>query len=152
MTEYRYMESGLDNVIIEGIDLLTADDAGKACVSIPNINGLHRAIALGILTKTTGLSGKELRFLRTEMGLTQAELAAIVHREPLAISRWERGEVEAIDSNADTLIRLYAAETLGLKIDASVREVSGWSVPSAIEAPLVIDGSDPDNYHPKLAA
>lgn len=152
MTEYRYTESGLDNVLIEGIDLVTADDAGVACVSIPNINGLHKAIALGILTKTTGLTGKELRFLRTELGMTQAELAEIVHREPLAISRWERGEVETIDSNAETLIRLHAAEALGLKIDASVREVAGWSVPSAIESPLVIDGSDPDNYRPKLAA
>jgi transcriptional regulator with XRE-family HTH domain len=51
------------------------------------------------------MTGKELRFLRTEMGMTQAELAKIVHREPLTISRWERSEDE-IDSNAEVLVRV----------------------------------------------
>ena len=112
MKAYRYTESGLDNVIIEGAHVLV-DDAGESCVTISNVNGLHRAIAQGIVLRRSAMIGRELRFLRTEMGMTQAELAAIVHREPLAISRWERAEVE-IDSNAETLIRLYATERLGL--------------------------------------
>ena len=148
MNAYRYTESGLDTVIIEGVDLL-ADDAGDECVTIPNINGLHRAIALGIVTKRSGLTGPELRFLRTEMGLTQSELAALVHREPLAVSRWERNEV-IIDSNAETVIRLEAIEALDLPRDASVRDIAGWCVPSADTPPIRIDGSDPTNY--RLAA
>ena len=143
MNAYRYTESGLDNVIIEGVDLLH-DDAGEECVTISNVNGLHKAIAHGIVMKRSALTGRELRFLRTEMGCTQAELAAIVHREPLAVSRWERNEVE-IDSNAEAIIRLAAIEMLALP-DAPVREVAGWCVPSADSTPLRIDGSDPSNY------
>jgi DNA-binding transcriptional regulator YiaG len=41
------------------------------------------------------------------MGMTQAQLALVVHREPLTVSRWERGE-ENIDSNAEALIRVCA--------------------------------------------
>lgn len=149
MTAYRYTDSGLDNVIIEGAHMLV-DDAGEACVTIANVNGLHKAIAQGIVMRRSAMIGRELRFLRTEMGMTQAELAAIVHREPLAISRWERGEVE-IDSNAETLIRLHATEVLGLS-SVPVAEVAGWCIPTAQTSPLVIDGSDPDNYQPKLAA
>lgn len=149
MTAYRYTESGLDNVFIEGANVLI-DDSGEPCVTIPNVNGLHKAIAYGIVHRRSAMVGRELRFLRTELGMTQAELAALVHREPLAISRWERGEVE-IDSNAETLIRLLATERLGLP-PAPVAEVAGWCIPTAQTPPLVIDGSDPDNYRPKLAA
>lgn len=147
MSAYRYTESGLDNVMIQGLNYVR-DDAGNDVVTIPNIDGLHRAIAAGIIEQDGSMTGKELRFLRTEMGMTQAELAAIVHREALAISRWERGEVEQIDANAETLIRLVARETLKLDGQSSVKDIAGRSVPSALTSPLVIDGSDTDNYRP----
>jgi DNA-binding transcriptional regulator YiaG len=149
MNAYRYVESGLDNVIVEGADLLV-DDGEEECVTIPNVNGLHRAIAEAIVHRHSAMIGRELRFLRTEMGMTQAELAALVHREPLAISHWERGEIE-IDSNAEALIRLHATERLELS-PAPVAVVAGWCIPTAQTPPLVIDGSDPDNYRPKFAA
>ena len=119
MSPYHYTECGLDHVMINGVQFIQ-DDAGESVTTIPNIDGLHRAIATGIVSKSGNLTGKELRFLRTEMGMTQAELAAIVHREPLAISRWERGETELIDANAETLIRLFAKEKLNLEIDVTV--------------------------------
>ncbi len=149
MAEYRYTECGLDNVIISRVELLT-DDGGEQAVTIPNINGLHRAIAQTILARTSSMSGAELRFIRTEMGMTQAELADIVHREPLAVSRWERGE-RPIDENAEALIRLHAMERLEIKDRPSVRDVSGWCVQSATARPIKIDGSDPENYRPMAA-
>jgi transcriptional regulator with XRE-family HTH domain len=149
MSTYRYTECGLDNVEIDGVSFLT-DDSGESVVRIPNINGLHQAIALGIVSRRHAMSGKELRFLRTEMAMTQAELADMIHREPLTISRWERNE-SPIDSNAETLIRAYAIEVLRLHVDASIRELSGWSVPSAEEEQIQIDGSDPGNYRPIAA-
>ena len=144
MTEYRYTDCGLDNVTIAGVKIIV-DDAGDEVVCIPNVNGLHRAIARTILSRKSSMSGAELRFIRTEMGLTQAELAGLVHREPLAISRWERGE-SPIDSNAEALIRLHALESLEIIDRPSVQNVSGWCVPSADEKPIQIDGSDPSNY------
>ena len=152
LKEYRYTESGLNNVIVKGAHILV-DDAGERCVTIPNINGLHKAIASGIVYRHSTMTGKELRFLRSEMGMTQAELAAMVHREPLAISRWERAEIP-IDSNAEALIRLHAIENLSLEEQATVQQITGWCVPTAKTLPLVIDGSDPSNYHlarPKAA-
>lgn len=145
MNEYRYVECGLDNVFIVGVSFLK-DDAGEEVVTIRNVNGLHKAIAYGIVTRDSMMNGREMRFLRTEMGLTQAELASIIHREPLTISRWERGETE-IDSNAETLVRLHAIERLDLKVEEGVSKLSGWSIPSALERPIKIDGSDPANYH-----
>lgn len=148
MIEYRYTECGLDNVVVEGVSFVQ-DDKGETVVRIPNINGLHRAIAVAIVRRGMMMSGREMRFLRAEMGMTQAELADMIHREPLTISRWERGETE-IDANAETLIRLHAIERLALDVHDGVSEISGRSVPSAVQAPIVIDGSDPNNY--QLAA
>jgi DNA-binding transcriptional regulator YiaG len=148
MSTYRYTESGLDNVMIDGVNLL-ADDAGERCMVIPNINGLHKAISHGIVVRRESMSGRELRFIRTEMGMTQAELANMLHREPLAVSRWERAE-SPIDANAEALVRLYAIQELKLPGDANVREIAGWCVPSAETPPIRIDGSDPSNY--RLAA
>ena len=145
MTDYLYAECGLDNVIISGVSFIT-DDAGEVVVSIPNINSLHRAIALGIIKRKGSMSGRELRFIRTEMGMTQAELAALIHREPLAVSRWERSENE-IERNAETIIRLHAIEKLDLPLNPSVSALSGWSISRAVEEPIRIDGSNPDNYH-----
>lgn len=69
MSTYRYADSGLDNVIVEGVNFV-ADDSGEECVMIPNINGLHRTIAHGIVVRRGSMSGRELRFIRTEMGMT----------------------------------------------------------------------------------
>ncbi len=148
MSTYRYTDSGLDNVIIEGVNFV-ADDSGEECVMIPNINGLHKTIAHGFVVRRGSMSGRELRFIRTEMGMTQAQLAEMLHREPLAVSRWERAE-RPVDANAEALVRLYAIQELRLPNSQDVREIAGWCVPTAETPPIIIDGSDPSNY--KLAA
>ncbi len=148
MNEYRYTDCGLDNIFIAGVTFVS-DDAGNEVIRIPNVNGLHRAIATGIVIRKNMMNGREMRFLRSEMGMTQAELAAMIHREPLTISRWERGETD-IDANAETLVRLHAIERLKLNVEDGVSEISSWSIPSAVQQPIMIDGSDPRNY--KVAA
>lgn len=146
---YRYTECGLDNVLVHGI-IPTIDDDGDEVITIRNINGLHRAIAMTIVERPGLMTGKELRFLRTEMGLTQAELAKLIHATPLTAGRWERGE-SPIDANAETLIRLMTCEMLGIPAKASVQEMTGYSVETASQPPIQIDGSDPEDYRPMAA-
>jgi transcriptional regulator with XRE-family HTH domain len=59
------------------------------------------------------MTGPELRFIRTEMGMTQAELAKVVHHDAQSVGRWERNEFP-IDQTAEALIRLLAIEKLEL--------------------------------------
>ena len=146
MAAYHYRECGLDNVMIDGV-VPCRDDDGDEVVTIPNVTGLHRAIAAAIVHRKAGMSGKELRFLRTEMGMTQAELAKVVHHDTQSIGRWERGEIP-IEPNAEAVIRLLAAERLELKDGAeSVEELSRWCVATAASQPILIDGNDPAHYH-----
>ncbi|HEV7229119.1 helix-turn-helix domain-containing protein [Brevundimonas sp.] len=139
---YRYTECGLDNVFLRDLPVCK-DMAGEETISIPYINQLHQVIRLGLALKETGLDPKELRFLRSELGMTQAELADILHKDAQTVGRWERGETP-IDSGLETLVRLMTLESLGQ--DASVKEIAGKSVSSASPAPHIIDASDPKNY------
>jgi DNA-binding transcriptional regulator YiaG len=149
MSTYHYKACGLDNVILEGVDWIQ-DDAGKKTMTIPAVGRLHKVIAAMVVQKPHALNGKELRFLRTEMGITQAELANILRCKSLTISRWERDE-NPIDEAADALVRLLAKETLELGIDLSVAQVSGWTTASATNPPFRINGSNPKDYHPIAA-
>ena len=141
---YKYTASGLDNVTLVDLDSV-CDDDGDPCVTIPNINGLHKTIAETIVNRQQGMSGKELRFLRTLMGNTQAELGAKVDREGLTIGRWERGEI-AIEPNAEALIRLMAREKLGLQLEVPVDQLTGWCIQTAEAQPIRIDASNPEKY------
>lgn len=149
-TDHHYTECGLMNVFISGIEV-ALDGDGDQVISIPSINELHQVIALGIVNHAKGISGAELRFLRTEMGLTQAELSCLVHRDKQSIGRWERGEVE-IDSSAEAIIRRLAIEKLTLAIDAGIDELSRRSVPTAQPQPIQIRKVDNDNHTYELTA
>ena len=140
MKVYRYRECGLDNVLIKG--LVPRNDV----FAIPNVLGLHKVIAELIVGREAGMTGPELRFIRTEMGMTQAELAKVVHRDAPSVERWERNELP-IDQTAEALMRLLAIEKLALKLDGeTISELSERCVPSRSSMQIVIDGHDPAHY------
>jgi DNA-binding transcriptional regulator YiaG len=153
MEAYHYTESGLDNVMVFGM-VARLDDEGEAVVTIPNIIGLHHAIAEAIVAHTAGINGKELRFLRTEMGMTQAELAKIVHHDAQSVARWEKGEYH-IAPTAEALIRLLAIQHLKLEVEQEpIEELSERCIAGAAPQPIHINGNDPSHYRPmeKIAA
>ena len=143
---YKYTECGLDNVTIKNMPVVI-DDAGDEMYEIRNILGLHKVIAACIIRHPHSISPNELRFLRTEMGMTQAELAAIVKKDHQTVGRWERGE-KPIDQNAEVLIRLLCAERLELPRDGTIEELARRCVPTAETQVITIDGGDPRNYRP----
>ena len=112
---YHYIECGLDNVFLYNIPIVH-DQGGEQVVCIPRIHVLHKVIAQGIIIKNGLLSGKEIRFLRTEMGLKQSELAQIIGKDQQTIGRWERGE-NTPDKTTDILIRIMAKDILELTQD-----------------------------------
>ena len=142
--DYRYEECGLDDVIVRGMRVVV-DDAGEEVYSVPNILGLHKVIAHCIITRSHGISPDELRFLRTEMGLTQAELAQVVKKDHQTIGRWERGE-KPIDPNAELVIRAVAAERLGINPNVAIEELAKRCIPSAEFKTIEIDGRNPADY------
>ena len=137
MADHHYTECGLQNVFIKGITKMIDDDDDEV-IQIPAVNTLHRVIAEGIVSHAKGMDGTELRYLRSEMGYTQSELAALVHRDKQSIGRWERSETE-IDSVAEAVIRKLAIEKLKLRVELGMDQLSLRSVPTAETQTIVIN-------------
>lgn len=132
---YHYTESGLDNVYLENGFQIHETPYGKG-VSIQDTEELHRTIAEWIVALPNKLNGAELRFLRTEMDLSQRNLAAIIGGEEQNVFRWEKARKKAIPGPADRLVRsLYVEYTGG---DGSLRRMcERLSELDQIEAPVL---------------
>lgn len=145
MDIYHYTECGLDNVFIEGVNMVK-DHSGEETVEIKGIGHLHKVIAEGIVMLPSKISGSELRFLRTEMGMTQNKLAEILKCTMLTVGRWERDE-KPISDNAEMLIRLMAIDKLSLNVTLNVDSVSEKVTQEPRTDKIRVDGSDPEHYH-----
>lgn len=88
---YAYREIGLGNIVLLNGVTTTQTPYGPM-THIECIHGLHRAIGLGIAEKAEPMSGAEFRFLRKQLGLTQAELAARMHVTDQTIANYEKGK------------------------------------------------------------
>jgi DNA-binding transcriptional regulator YiaG len=101
LPSYRYRESGLDNVYLQGgVTEITCSACGQKHVAIGNEWQLLQVIALGLLTEEQHLTGPEQRFLRSACDLTQAQLAkrlgvrreTVAEREARSTSSLSRGD------------------------------------------------------------
>src|SRR6185503_9494314 len=84
----------------------------------------HRALAGALLTKRTLLAGPEIRFLRELCAWDATRLAALIDVTPVSLSRWENDQM-GHSGMADRLIRMLAAEALGLAVPRNVLEHIG---------------------------
>jgi DNA-binding transcriptional regulator YiaG len=121
---YHYRECGLDDVFLaNGFQFHEVD--GEKGVVIQNVDGLHQAIADNIVRNKSLLAGKEIRFLRKQLRLTQADLAKWIGCDAQTVARWEKDQSKAPGS-ADRLVRLLYAGTYLKDVDipAMIREVA----------------------------
>jgi putative transcriptional regulator len=106
---YHYTECGLDNVWLEGGVEFVKTPRGTG-VTIQDVEGLHRLIGNILVREKKTLSGREFRFLRHEINLTQQNLAAVIGVDVQSVGRWERGDSEEIPGPAQRLLRLLYEE------------------------------------------
>jgi transcriptional regulator with XRE-family HTH domain len=107
---YAYREIGLGNIVLLNGVTTTQTPYGPM-THIESIHGLHRAIGLAIAEMSAPMSGAEFRFLRKQLGLTQAELAARMHVTDQTIANYEKGKTGL--GPADPFIRaLYLVHIL----------------------------------------
>ena len=107
---YHYTECGLNYIYLKnGFD--EHDTPYGRAISIHDLDGLHRAIAMDIVKNRAVLSGDELRFLRIELGFSQKRLGDIVSRQAQTIALWEKGK-QKIHEGADKFVRLVVLDWL----------------------------------------
>jgi len=147
---YHYTECGLDNVYLAGgVDFVDGPQ-GKQVI-IRQIDGLHDAIGRLIVNGKRNLSGKELRFLRHEMLMSQATLAALLDVAEQTVHRWEAGKSD-VPKPAEALIRLLFNEHLGEDgtVKSALRRIA--ALEDQIDRLTLIDGVNGWEPEVKLVA
>lgn len=104
---YHYRECGLRNVWLAN-GYQEHDTPYGAGISIDDVEGLHHVIARGLIAKGGKLTGAEFRFLRQEMGLSQAKLATMMGNEAQTIALWEKRSTQP--KLADRFVRAIYRE------------------------------------------
>lgn len=119
--QYRYVECGLKDVfLINGFKVETHE--GEEYVFIHNVEDLHWAIGRHLATRHgKPLNGRELRFLRKTMNLTQSELAAEFGKKSQTVARWEKGEVSVPVSEEKLLRAIFLAKAMSEEDAAVIR-------------------------------
>jgi len=109
---YRYTECGLDYVYLVGGYTITNSGRGEH-LQIVNPEGLHKAIGKFLITRRKALSGKEVKFLRHEMDMSQPTLGRLLGVTEQTVQKWEAGRTAQVPAPADALIRLIYSECVG---------------------------------------
>ena len=102
---FKYDASGLRGITLADVEVARCATCGEFEVTIPNIEGLHRAIALAICNRKERLTPEEVRFLRKYLGLSGVDFAEILGVAAESVSRWETGKA-AMGGTADRYLRL----------------------------------------------
>jgi len=118
-SDYKYVESGLDSVVLKDVLVFHCTKCNAIVAEIPAAGILHQVIALRLLRKKSLLSGGELRYLRKFCGYSVSEFAEIMGSSKSVISRWENS---TLGKGTDRAVRLLVM----LKL---VREISGQPSP-----------------------
>jgi len=106
---YHYTECGLDNVWLENGYTVHETPYGKG-VAVEDADALLAAIAISLTRRSGSLTGKEFRFLRLSLGLSQPNAARMLGVTDQAVSLWER--TGKVPKQGDALVRLLVLEHL----------------------------------------
>ena len=107
---YRLSESGLSNVVVHGIELVTCPRCRNIDPIIPRMNDLMLLLALAVVSQPYRLKGEHVRYLRKYLSMSGVEFSRLIHVDKSTLSKWENNG-DVVGEQSDRLIR---AVTLAL--------------------------------------
>ena len=110
---YPYVECGLPNVYLIGIELRSCPQHGESPV-IPRMGELHCVIALSLIEKPGPLLGGEVTYLRKFARMQAKDFAARLRVSPETLSRIENS-VQKMGASLDKLVRAVASAARDMK-------------------------------------
>jgi DNA-binding transcriptional regulator YiaG len=121
---YQFKESGLNNVVLCGIEIIKCDHCGNEDPILPALDHLLQIIALALVNKPYRLAGEEVRFLRKYLKLTEDKLSRLLHVDKTTLSKWENND-DPVGTQSDLAIRMITMsldKELKNKLSEVVRE------------------------------
>lgn len=145
--KYKYIESGLENVFLDNLQIYTCPECAVQVPIIPKILKLHNAIGFAIVRKESRLTGAEVQFLRKNLRIKSQDWAAFLRSKKETVSRWEN-DSQTIGAQTDLLIRLLYLRLLEEKKDIRLDQkiVEGLSVITGEQSAIVINVEEIESY------
>jgi transcriptional regulator with XRE-family HTH domain len=108
---YMYIESGLKNVGLLGINVHFCPECKTETAVIPKIGQLNNLIAKILMEKKELLTGEEIRYLRKYAGFPANEFSTLIDVDPSYLSRMENGKEKShsLSGSVDKLVRALVA-------------------------------------------
>jgi DNA-binding transcriptional regulator YiaG len=96
----------LGGVIVKVLNavILQRCSCGEEMTAIPDLEGLARAVAIARALNPACLTGKEVRFIRRTLDMTQKEFAEKMELAPETVSRWENDR-NGVGGMSEKLVR-----------------------------------------------
>lgn len=104
---FRYTQSGLDNITLEGVPNYSCASCNIQDWEVPQSEELHLMIGFMLTLKPKHLTGKEARFLRKHLGYTANDFADVIGVKRMAVTKWENETTKFTGSNDKHIRRIY---------------------------------------------
>lgn len=95
---------GVTVKILNAVKVSRCRECGDEMIAIPDLDGLARAAAISRALDPTRLTGREVKFLRRVLDMTQAEFAEAMDLAAESVSRWEN-DVRGVGEACERLTR-----------------------------------------------
>jgi len=136
---HKYRECGLETVYLANG---YAEARGESGVSVDDVEGLHRAIADELVfRKVEDLTGREFRFVREFLELSQRKVGDIAGVQAQTVALWEKRGDANVPRSADRWLRAIYRERVNQNAELvaaaqRLRELANETRPHAINVRL----------------
>ena len=107
---FRYTQSGLDNIILEGVPNYICGNCKTREWEVPCSEELHLMIGFILILKPKHLTGKEACFLRKHLGYTAEDFGNVIGVKRVAVTKWETNAANLTGSNDKHIRRIYLSK------------------------------------------
>jgi DNA-binding transcriptional regulator YiaG len=90
--------------VLNAVQVLRCPECKSEMVAIPDMDGLGRATAISRALNPVRLSGREVKFFRRVLDMTQVEFAKAMDLTPESVSRWET-DARGVGGACEKLVR-----------------------------------------------
>jgi DNA-binding transcriptional regulator YiaG len=95
---------GVVVTIVNAVEVLRCDKCDTEMTAIPDMDGLGRATAISRALNPVRLSGREVKFMRRVLDMTQTEFAKAMDLTAESVSRWET-DARGVGGMCEKLLR-----------------------------------------------
>jgi DNA-binding transcriptional regulator YiaG len=110
--------------VLNAVQVARCSNCGEQMIAIPDMDGLARAVTISRALNPVRLAGREVKFFRRVLDMTQADFAKRMDLTPESVSRWET-DARGVGGGCEKLMRhnvcaLLYKDTKGRPYDPAI--------------------------------